>query len=307
MRSTGLRLTSLLLSASLLLGAVPVVHAQSGTKSQAPQLKQAGDEHMRNKQYEDALASYDAAYAASSDPVLHYNRGRALQFLARYPDALDALRRFQSEAPAATRARVPGLQDLIAEVRAKVAIVRVDCAVSGARVLIAKREIGTTPLAAPISLNAGTATVEILADGYHPFEQELELRGDEALNVVEAKLTRKTTVGTLVVRSHVPGARVTVDGRGVGAVPVEASLQAGRHALVVSADGHDETKTQVVIVAGERREFMVDPVKRPPIYAKWWFWTAVGVVAAGAVVTYVAVTTESAPPSGSFSPGVVRF
>jgi hypothetical protein len=33
----------------------------------------------------------------------------------------------------------------------------------------------------------------------------------------------------------------------------------------------------------------------------------VGVVVAGGVVTYVALTTDRATPSGSYSPGIVRF
>lgn len=273
----------------------------------AAELKQQGDSAMVEKRYEDALAAYDAAHAASADPVLHYNRGRALQFLARYPEALAALRRFEAEAPEDVRARVPGLAEVLADVRARVAKVQVKCQVAGARVLIAKRDIGVTPQDAPLAVNAGRVMVEVLADGYLPFRREVELKGDEALNVVDAALTTKSTRGLLVVRSRVAGARVAVDGRPVGIAPAESSLQAGRHAVVISHEDHDPASTQVVVVAGERREVIVDPIKRPPFYAKWWFWTAVGVAAAGAAVTYIVVTTERSPTPGSFSPGVVEF
>ncbi|EYF08807.1 PEGA domain-containing protein [Chondromyces apiculatus] len=305
------RLRSIALTAALVAGAAPLAHADTGPAAgparSAAQLKQAGDDHMRGKRYEDALGDYDAAYAITADPVLLYNRGRALQFLARHPEALAALRRFEAEAPRAVRARVPGLAALVAEVRSRVAMVRIDCDVAGARVLIAKRQIGVTSLGDPFPVNAGKVSVEVLADGYMPFQREVELRGDEALNVIEADLTPKSTQGRLLVRSDVAGARVTIDGRAVGAAPAEASLQAGRHAVEVAAEGHDTASTQVVVGAGERREISVDPVKRPPLYARWWFWTAVGVVAAGTVVTYVVTTTEGPPPTGSFSPGVIRF
>jgi hypothetical protein len=48
-----------------------------------------------------------------------------------------------------------------------------------------------------------------------------------------------------------------------------------------------------------------------PIYTRWWFWTAIGVVAAGAVITAVAVSSSggSAGPWNNIPPvqaGLVR-
>src|SRR5262245_54511860 len=98
--------------------------APPAATASAAELKSRGDDHMRVKRYEDALAAYDQAFELSKDPVIHYNRGRALQFLARYPQALEAFRRFEAEAPPEVRAKVPTLKDIIAEVRAKVALLR---------------------------------------------------------------------------------------------------------------------------------------------------------------------------------------
>src|SRR6187402_2096748 len=73
--------------------------APSAESARAAELKSQGDDHMRVKRYEDALRAYEEAYALAKDPVLHYNRGRALQFLARYPEALAAFRQFEADAP----------------------------------------------------------------------------------------------------------------------------------------------------------------------------------------------------------------
>jgi tetratricopeptide (TPR) repeat protein len=45
-----------------------------------------------------------------------------------------------------------------------------------------------------------------------------------------------------------------------------------------------------------------------PVYRRWWFWTALGVVAAGAVVTGVVLASSSDKPySGTLAPGVVTL
>jgi hypothetical protein len=196
---------------------------------------------------------------------------------------------------------------LIQEVRSKVALLRVRCNVQGARILLAKREIAKTPMDVALSVDAGHATLEILADGYVPLSREVDLAGDEANHDLDLRLEPKNEMGLLVVRSAVRGARANVDGKTIGVVPAEASLRAGKHDVNVFLDGYDPARTQVIVVAGERKELVLDPLARTPVYKKWWFWTAAGVVVSGAIVTAVVLTTERAAPIGTFSPGQIRF
>jgi hypothetical protein len=90
-------------------------------------------------------------------------------------------------------------------------------------------------------------------------------------------------------------------------VPAEAALLPGTHPVLVAHDGYDDATTQVVLAAGERKELWLDPVRSRPLTARWWFWTGLGVVVAGAAtaVTVYALKTERAPPTGDFSPGRV--
>jgi tetratricopeptide (TPR) repeat protein len=50
---------------------------------------------------------------------------------------------------------------------------------------------------------------------------------------------------------------------------------------------------------GESEKFVRKPKKPPekPVYKKWWFWTGLGVVAAGAGVGIYAASSGSNPPS----------
>jgi hypothetical protein len=283
----------------------PDARAAHDRDPRAADLKKRGDELLDTKHYAEALAAYDEAYAITPMPALLYNRGRALQFLGRFPEALEAIERFATEAPPELRERVAGLPRLLEELRARVGELAVTSKVAGARVLVNDKQIGVTPLA-PVRVASGHLAIEVFAEGYFPMRRELDLPGNGS-RAVDFPLLSRDKAGLLIVNSHLSATRVSVDGVGLGRAPVEAGLVAGAHRIVAEHDGYDPTSTQVVLVAGEKRETWLDPTATPPLYARWWFWTAIGVVVVGGIVTYVALTTESSPPSGDYSPGLVRF
>lgn len=270
------------------------------------ELKKRGDELLDGRRYAEALAAYDDAYALNPTAALLYNRGRALQFLGRYPEALGAIEQFAKEASPELRDRVPALARLLADLRGRVGTLVVSGVLDGARVLVNDRQVGVTPLAGPLSVPAGRVTLDVFAEGYFPLHRDVEV-APRTTRTLDLRLVSRDTAGLLVVRAHVPATRVSIDGTAFGLAPVEAGLLVGSHRVVAESDGYDAAATQVVMQAGDRRETWLDPIARPPVYARWWFWTAVGVVVAGGIVTYVALTTERSAPSGTYSPGTIRF
>lgn len=270
------------------------------------ELKKRGDELLDVRRYAEALAAYDDAYALNPTAALLYNRGRALQFLGRYPEALEAIEQFARDASPEVRARVPALARLLEDLRGRVGALVVVGLADGARVLVNDRQVGITPLAGPLAVPAGRVTLDVFAEGYFPLHRDVEV-APRTTRKLELRLVSRDSAGLLVVRSHVAATRVTIDGTALGLSPVESGLLAGSHRVVVESDGYDPGSTQVVLQAGDRRETWLDPIARPPLYARWWFWTAVGVVVAGGIVTYVALTTERSAPSGNYSPGTIRF
>jgi hypothetical protein len=277
-------------------------------EEQSADLKRQGDTLFMQRDFVGALKAYEQAYALSPNPALLYNRGRALQSLARYPEALDALEQFGKQADEALKAKVAGLADLMADIAAKVATVDVRCNIPGGRILLGGHEVGTTPLAQPIRVNAGRTTLEVLAEGYFPYRKDVDLAGGKKTDLTVILLSRDK-LGYLVVSSHVAGASVAVDHRTIGVAPAEVGLTPGAHPVVVSREGLSDAATQVFIHAGERRDLVLDPIKGKPLTAKWWFWTIVGaaVVGAATTVTYFVLTTEGPAPTGDFSPGKARF
>lgn len=288
-----------------LLLAAPAALAQAPTAEAgaAAELKDAGDQAMRRLAYGAALERYREAYAIAPDPALLYNMGRALQALGRHPEALEQMEAFARDAPPELKARVPKLDELLSELRAKVSTLELVSNVAGARVLVRRRQIGTTPLAS-VRLNAGTASVEVLADGYHPYKKTVKLPGGSKLRL-DVTLHSKTTTGVLEVSSPVTGASVFVDGKRVGTAPVQTMLGAGEHRVLVRREGYDEAETSAVVSVGRTTRLDVPLDAPPPITGRWWFWTGVGVVVvAGAAIT-VALLTERDPDEGNIPPGQV--
>lgn len=269
---------------------------------QADALKKRGDEAMDALRYGDALTAYQRAYAITKNPALLYNQARAHQALGDFAAAASLLDRFASEASPELKSRVPQLQQLMDEMRARVARLTVRCNIAGAQVLLGDRVLGTTPLGSDMRITSGRATLRVTADGYQPYKRELDLPGGGAVGV-DAELVSKDSSSLLVVRSNIENATVSIDGKASGQTPIELALLAGGHAVRVERKGYDTVETQVVLAVGDRKELDINLSQPPPIYAKWWFWAGVGAVVVGGVVTVYALTTERGPDSGSVTPG----
>jgi tetratricopeptide (TPR) repeat protein len=285
----------------VLAAATPKLSAAQAA-SYAAQKKKA-DALFYDRRYEEALAAYDAAYAIDPNPTLHYNRGSTLESLSRFPEALDYMQRFQREASAETKAKIPTLAELIVEFRKKVATVEITVNVQGARVIL--RGVDVTNSKSQVRVNAGAATLEVIADGYQTYKRDLVLTGNEVTRVRAELISREAF---LVVKSSIEGATVRLDQKPLGAVPLETRVAIGPHRIVVSRVEYDDAIAEYAAVAGERKELLLNPVKRPGLLSKWWFWTGVGVVVVGTgiAVTVYALNTESARGSGNgFSPATV--
>jgi hypothetical protein len=278
--------------------------ANDANASLLHRLKAQGDAAMVERRYQAALEAYSKAASIEKSPVLDYNRGRALQALERYAEALDALESFQRGAPPELLSRVPRLGDLLETLRARVAELQIICPVSGAHVDFDGRPLGKTPLSGPIRLDAGRGAVRVRAEGYATYVNTITLTAG-ASQRLQVNLLPIDTRAEIYVTSPLPNAVVVLDGRVQGRVPVRARAEAGSHVVVVEHDGYDAHRIELQLAPRERRVLDVSLHRPAPLLSRWWFWTGVGVVLAGATVTTLALTTERAPERGDIAPGVV--
>jgi tetratricopeptide (TPR) repeat protein len=292
-------------------GVVPVraAFAQPKTadaKNDSARLKKEADALMDQDKYADALALYQKAYELSADPALIYNQGRALEAMGEYPEALDKLEQFEKEAPPALQRKVAGLKEHLADLKNRITAITITTNVAGARLLIREKTAGTLDKETRVRTRSGPATIEVTAEGYESFKTSMELPGGTTITV-NAQLTakKKVTDDALIVVRTKPQADISLDGKALGRAPLEQRLAPGSYVLAANAEGYEEERVPMTLTLGDRRELDLELKKRGSILAKWWFWTAIGAVAAGGVATFVLLTTERDPDSGSFSPGSV--
>jgi hypothetical protein len=298
------RLLAFALAATLALRPV-LAFADGPPPPSAADLKKQADGLMDNMKFADAYALYVQAYSIDPDPALLYNEGRALQAMGDYPAALEKLQRFAAVAPPDKLALVPGLQDLIADVRARLSTLVVTCNVASARVLLRDRMLGVVQGNKSFSVRAGSAAIDVEADGYEPFKKDIELPAGATLNVA-ATLVAKADFATIGIRVQPQGTLVLVDTVPLGPSPVDARLAPGTHSIELRHDGYITQTVPVTVAKSERRTMDLELHEPPPVWAKWWFWTGIGVAIAGGVAIGIAVTSERGASSGTFSPGQVR-
>ncbi len=278
--------------------------AYAQQNAEAEKLKITADDAMDNLRYNDALEGYKKAFNISHDPRFLYNMGRALGALGEYPDAVEKLERFRTDAPADLRARVPQLESLITDFKRHVSTLTIKCNVVGARVLVREKAVGQVPLG-DIKLNAGPAVVEVVADDYQSQRQQVSLPEGGNLEL-SFDLVKGSPTGILVVRSAPPATSVLVDGKGLGGTPLETALLPGSHSLLLTRDGYRDLEASAIVERGRRREIDLKLEKTPSVFSRWWFWTIVGVVVAGGVGVTIAAFTERPADTGTIPPGQVR-
>lgn len=272
-------------------------------KNEAAHLKSAADVLMDQDRYADAVVLYQRAYELSSDPALLYNQGRAFEALGDYPAALEKLEAFDRDAPAAVRARVPGLRELITDLRGRIATVVVRTNAPNARLHVRQKDEGILNIEKRLTTRAGSASIEVDAEGYESFRRDVDLSAGSIV-VVDARLTPKKRDALVVVRTT-PSADILFDGRQLGRAPLQVRASPGTHELVARADGYYEEKVPMTLALGDRRDIELEMRSTPGIASKWWFWTGIGVVIAGGVATAIALTTEKPHSNGTFAPGSV--
>jgi tetratricopeptide (TPR) repeat protein len=267
-------------------------------RTKLDELRHKGDDAMDALRADEALEAYSEAFRLSNNPVFLYNRGRALQLLGRFPEALAELEHFAKMASPELRARVPRLNDLIAQVRAKVCVVNIHASVDGARVVIRNQIVGTTPLAEDPRVIAGHATIEISREGYTTFTRALDLPGGGSV-VVEANLVSTATAGELTVLADPYDAVITIDQKITGRAPLETVLDAGTHAIAATREGYDSAKSTVVVEIGAKKQITIKLEKTPLLTSKWWFWTGVGIFVVGTGTIIYANLKDKGVPQGT--------
>lgn len=279
-----------------------------------------GIERVRNNEWGEALASFNASAALRAHAVTTYNIGACYRATGRYAKArralLEALGRHAAhdELPPhlleETRRFLVELDGVLGRVPVVVspptATVTVDGAplradTVGAKTLLVGgvRPAGTgEPVPGGkgvLLLDPGAHVLLVSADGY---EDAVVNRTVSPGDNPSVTVTLEAERAQLRVRASVSPARVFLDGEPVGLAPVDVSRPAGRYDLRVVAEGREPYASRVELDSGKAHVVRADlPEESTSVLESWWFWTAAGVVVTGAVVgTYFATRPEPTRP-----------
>ncbi len=302
---------SLLLVTAVLASAIPrAAYAQETPPpaSAVDEEKRKGDEASAELRYMDAIGHYEKSYAATKNPAVLYNMGRAYQSLADFPKALDKLEEFAEKAPPDLKARVPQLTALLDEVRARVATMILSVNVPGAEVRLGDKILGTTKTSGQTiyRVNSGAQNLVVRHPDYFESSRPVTLAAGK-IETVDIVLASRAQEALLTVTSPVTGANVSLDGKAIGVVPAQTPAKPGQHRITLTRDGYDPAETSVVVKAGEDRQVSVPMAVHETLTGKWWFWTIIGVVAVGTGIAIgVIANTEKDPTSGTIAPGTVK-
>lgn len=155
-------LPALCLGVALLAATATAAPARPETEARA--LYQEAQRLERQGQLTEALARLRQAYELLPTPTLLLPMARLCEQLKQPLAGLEATRRLRRQVPDAGRAGPGGaaeLDALEARLAAQVARLRVRTDVAGALVLIDGREVGRSPLDAPVELDPGVHEVEV--------------------------------------------------------------------------------------------------------------------------------------------------
>jgi hypothetical protein len=289
-----------------------------------------GTDFVHKAQWADALSAFERSAKLKPHAVTTYNVGACERALGRYALARKTLQHALTENQTAGGTQLP--DTVLQEIHAYVD--QIDALLAAADVTLDPPSSTITVDGRPLEVGDAAATPPVLVAGIRepgpgesPPAAHFKMVLDPGVHVIT--LSRKGYADAVVNRTFLPAqtavlplaldrlpatlhitsnqerAVVAVNGADVGMAPVDVSRPGGSYRVVVTKPGFVTYEAQVNAQPGEDVDMKATlPEERHPITKQWWFWTAAGVVVAGAVVgTYFITRTPSTPAQPALNCG----
>ena len=281
----------------------------------------AGAELVKKAQWAEALAAFERSAKLRPHAVTTYDIGACLRAMGQYTRARETFARALAENEKSGGAQlseslVSDSKGYIAEIDHLLATVTVQLTPANAAIAVDGRPLEVQAGAPSPTLIAGTLPPGagapppfgvfklVLDPGAHVVTLSRKGFADAIVNrtflpgsATEMKLELDRLPATMHITSNEAGSIVTVNGADVGVAPVDVSRPAGSYRLIVKKDHFVTYESQVEVQAGEEANLEAKLfAESTSLTQRWWFWTAAGVVVAGAAVgTYFATRTSPTP------------
>ncbi len=133
--------------------------------------------------------------------------------------------------------------------------VTIESNIRGATVFI-DGEVQSNRTPSTFSIPQGERTIRVEADGYVPYEEEINITSTRTISVELEPVTYR-----LRITSNVRGATVSVNGRDQrGSAPMNLTLEEGTYTVEVSANGYVNRSERVRLTRNRTVNFELEPV-----------------------------------------------
>jgi len=271
---------------------------------------EAGRILYADKDYGNAIVKFQRAHELAGDPRLLWNIAVCQKNLRRYSKMLTTIQRYQSEAAALlTDEERAQAVEIIKTVQTFVSALRITVSEGDAEVLIDEEKVGTTPLAAPVTVDVGTRKIRVIKKGFKEAAIQKEIQGGGSV-ALDVQLEKEIHRGRLLVIAG-DNDLIALDTKVVGKGRFEGSAPSGGHTLKVTAPGMAAYQSEVVIQDDQLRrvEVTLNPMARTDT-TRTVLWIVGGAaLAAGAAVGGAFLFKPQAAPGvqGNIAPGTVQL
>jgi hypothetical protein len=210
--------------------------APADTKAEARQRFERGLALFEQGELDAALAEFLRSRELYPTKSAAINAARVLQKLKRYHEAQEKLEALLAETSQLKDEERTTINQIITELRPRVATLDIRVSEAGATVLINGEIRGLTPVG-PLRVNAGSHLLRVVKEGYVTLEQRVDAAGD-TVNPIEVKLVPIARGGKArISESNGAAVEVLIDGVLVGKTPWEGTLPEGRHVVLLRGEG----------------------------------------------------------------------
>lgn len=137
----------------------------------------------RDGDLQPALVEFRASYRLNPLPQVLFNIAVTQRDLHLYNEAIETLHLYQTEAENEPEERRAQASELLEELLAIMANVRIECDQDGAELFVNGEQTGRTPIEEPLQLAAGQYDLELRLDGFTPWSESVEVHGGQQLEL----------------------------------------------------------------------------------------------------------------------------
>jgi hypothetical protein len=249
---------------ALLAGAHGLAHAQPAAsdvaRKEARERFSRGLHLFENGDNGGALAEFKRANELIPNRLVLFNIGLVYAAMDRPVEATAALEKVLKDAGPLKAEHLARAQAVKDEQEKRIGVVQVTTNVP-ATIEVDGLEAGTTPLAAPLRVAAGTRVIGAVASGHLPARREIIVAGQARVETALELRPSEARLAHIEIRCALPGADVLVDGIPVGKTPLLASIttEPGTRVVELRRAGYVTQRREIVLQDGARGELSFEP------------------------------------------------